>query len=125
MAIVALAVVILALSLVGGLAPRLFAARLTDQQLQDMTGVASGLLLASALLVVIPEGFHIAAEGSGATAVFTDEPVVLGVAVLLGFVCHAVARGSGVRSRRGTRSITTMSRAMGMVMFITRHRRPC
>lgn len=95
MSIVVLAVVILLLSAAGGFAPRLFASRLTDERLQDVTGFASGILLASALLVVIPEGFHVAADGSG-DGLFADEPVVLGAAVLLGFVLMLVLEGLGV-----------------------------
>jgi zinc transporter 9 len=59
--IVLIAVAITVLSLLGGLAPRAFSDRLSSDQLENLTGIASGLLLASALLVVIPEGFHTAA----------------------------------------------------------------
>ena len=61
MATVLIAAVVLALSLIGGYAPRLLASRLNRSRLEDLTGVASGLLLASALLLVIPEGFHVGA----------------------------------------------------------------
>lgn len=60
MAILLLALAITVLSLLGGLAPRAFSGRLSGKQLEVLTGVASGLLLASALMVVIPEGFHTA-----------------------------------------------------------------
>ena len=64
MSIVLLAIAIAVLSLLGGLAPRAFSGRLTGKQLEMLTGIASGLLLASALMVVIPEGFHTAAQPS-------------------------------------------------------------
>ncbi len=91
-----LAVFILILSLAGGFAPRSLAGRLTEQRMHDITAVSSGLLLASALLVVIPEGFHLAAEASGPAEAFTDEPVVLGAAVLAGFVLMLLLEGFGV-----------------------------
>ncbi|MDW3177189.1 MAG: ZIP family metal transporter [Acidimicrobiia bacterium] len=69
MSIVLLAIAILVLTLVGCLAPRALASRLSERQLADMTGIAAGLLLASALLVVIPEGFHTA------SGVHTDHEV--------------------------------------------------
>ena len=96
MSLVGLAAVILILSLAGGLAPRAFADRLTEKLLHDITGVASGLLLASALLVVIPEGFHLAAQASGPGDAFTDDPVVLGAAVLAGFALMLLLEGFGV-----------------------------
>lgn len=62
MSIVILGLVIFVLSLAGGLAPLAFARKMSGRQLETMTGIAAGLLLASALLVVIPEGFHTAVE---------------------------------------------------------------
>ena len=46
----------------GGIAA---ADRLTEDRLQALTGVASGLLLGSALLVVLPEGFHMVTDEDG------------------------------------------------------------
>jgi zinc transporter 9 len=94
--VVLLAVAILVLSLAGGLAPRVFAHRLTDRQLGDITGVASGLLLASALLVVIPEGFHTAAQSAEPGEAFAFAPIVLGLTVLAGFVAMMLLEGFGV-----------------------------
>ncbi len=91
-----LAVAIFLLSFTGGIAPRWLASSWTDERLQDITGVASGLLLASALLVVIPEGFDVAVASSDATSTFTDEPVWLGAAVLAGFVVMLLLEGSGI-----------------------------
>lgn len=96
MSIVGLAAAILVLSLVGGFAPRTLAGRLSEANLHDITGVASGLLLASALLVVIPEGFHLAAQAAGPGDTFTDDPVVLGAAVLTGFALMLLLEGFGV-----------------------------
>jgi zinc transporter 9 len=93
--ILLLAVVILILSLLGGLAPRVFADRLSSSQLEMVTGLASGLLLASAILVVIPEGFHTAAASAGDDT-FVFEPAVLGLAILAGFVAMLLLEGFGV-----------------------------
>lgn len=95
MAILPVIVAILVLSLAGGLAPRLISRRLDEQRLLDITGFASGLLLASALLVVLPEGFHLAAE-SAESGVFRFAPVVLGATILLGFVSMLVLEGLGI-----------------------------
>lgn len=91
-----LALIILAVSLAFGLAPRRLAGRMTESQLADMTGVASGLLLASALLVVVPEGFHTAGEAAEADDAFAFEPAILGGTVLVGFVVMLVLEGFGI-----------------------------
>ncbi len=98
MSTVYVAIAIFALSLLGGLAPRLFSNRLSNRRLEDLTGIASGLLLASALLVVIPEGFHVAAEAASndADEVFIQEPVVLGATVLVGFLMMLLLEGFGI-----------------------------
>jgi zinc transporter 9 len=95
--IVLLAIVILLLSLLGGLAPRAFANRLTERQLGDMTGIAAGLLLASALLVVVPEGFNTAASVTDlADDTFVYPPAVLGLTILAGFAAMLMLEGFGV-----------------------------
>ena len=94
-----IAVIVLVLSLLGGYAPRALAGRLTNTQLEDMTGIASGLLLTSALLLVVPEGFHVAAEAAheaGLDEVFVFAPVTLGFTVLLGFVVMLLLEGFGI-----------------------------
>lgn len=96
MTVVLLAAAILVLSLGGGLAPRTFAHRLTDRQLGDITGIASGLLLGSALLVVLPEGFHTAALSADPGEAFAFAPSVLGLTVLAGFVAMLLLEGFGV-----------------------------
>jgi zinc transporter 9 len=94
-----IAVIVLVLSLLGGYAPRALAGRLTNTRLEDMTGIASGLLLTSALLLVVPEGFHVAAEAAheaGLDEVFVFAPVTLGFTVLLGFVVMLLLEGFGI-----------------------------
>lgn len=56
MTVALIILVVLVLSLAGGLSPRLVSGRLSDRAMHDITGFASGLLLASAFLVVIPRG---------------------------------------------------------------------
>jgi zinc transporter 9 len=96
MTTLAIAAAILVASLGAGLAPRTFAHRLTGRQLEDLTGIASGLLLASALLVVVPEGFHTAAKAASDGEAFVYEPVVLGVAIIAGFALMLLLEGFGV-----------------------------
>jgi len=55
-----LAALTLILALLGGLPPILSKIKENQQTLRRITGIASGILLASALLVVIPEGFELA-----------------------------------------------------------------
>jgi len=86
----------MALSLLAGLGPRLLGRRLTNDQMSDITGIAAGLLLASALLVVIPEGFEVAAATSSSDGGFVYEPLVLGGAVLVGFLTMLLLEGLGV-----------------------------
>jgi zinc transporter 9 len=95
--IVAIAAVILIASLAAGFAPGAFAHRFTSRELEDFTGIASGLLLASALLVVVPEGFHTAAQAAeNGEDAFAYEPTVLGATVLLGFIAMMLLEGFGV-----------------------------
>jgi len=53
----------LVLALIGGLAPIFSGMKANKDSLRKITGVASGILLASAVLVVIPEGFELASGG--------------------------------------------------------------
>ncbi len=53
----------LVLALVGGLAPIFSSIKENHDTMRRITGIASGILLASALLVVIPEGFELATGG--------------------------------------------------------------
>jgi zinc transporter ZupT len=53
----------LVLALIGGLAPIFSGINANRDNLRRITGLASGILLASAVLVVIPEGFELASGG--------------------------------------------------------------
>lgn len=96
MAIPLLMTTILGLSLFGGFAPRLVHGRLDEQRLKDVTAVASGLLLASALLVVVPEGFHLAGETATPGESFAFDPIILGATILAGFAAMMLLEGLGV-----------------------------
>ncbi len=55
-----LAAITLVLALIGGLFPIFSKIKEDPETLKRITGIASGILLASALLVVVPEGFELA-----------------------------------------------------------------
>ena len=88
-----LVLLIVVVSLGPGLLPQVFVNRVSSQGLADLTGFASGLLLVSAFVVVVPEGFHTAAESGGG---FAFDPVVLGLAGLAGFSLLLVLEGWGI-----------------------------
>jgi zinc transporter 9 len=88
-----LSLLIVVVSLGPGLLPQVLVNRISSQRLADLTGLASGLLLVSALVVVVPEGFHAAAAGGGG---FAFDPVVLGLAALAGFSLLLVLEGLGI-----------------------------
>ena len=58
-----LAALTLILALLGGLFPIFSNIKENQETLRRITGIASGILLASALLVVVPEGFELATGG--------------------------------------------------------------
>ena len=60
---VELAALTLILALIGGLFPIFSKIKEDPETLKRITGIASGILLASALLVVVPEGFELATGG--------------------------------------------------------------
>ena len=88
--IFALAAITLILALVGGLVPLFGKMKGKPSQLKMTTGIAAGILLASALMVIIPEGFEIASHGKEL------EPLVLGGAILAGFLMMLILEGSGI-----------------------------
>lgn len=126
MDVIILALILLVLSVAAGLAPRLAVGSDLDRNtLQRITSLASGMLLASALLVVVPEGFALAAEAaeSNQTAeltvaeilaeraqhsdhdnhdhsnhgdLFVYHPAVLGLIVLAGFLMMLTLEGFGI-----------------------------
>ena len=56
------AAIVLAISLICGLPPILSKIKEDANKLKIMTGIAAGIILASALLVVIPEGYELASD---------------------------------------------------------------
>ena len=66
--------------------------QLTEKSLHRLTGIASGLLLSSALLVVLPEGFHMVSRHDG----LAYSPLILGTAVASGFVFMLILEGMGL-----------------------------
>ena len=93
-----LAALTLILALLGGLPPILSKIKENQETLRRITGIASGILLASALLVVIPEGFELA-TGEHEESGEEEEGVgnlLIGGAVLAGFLMMLVLEGSGI-----------------------------
>ena len=93
-----LAALTLILALLGGLPPILSKIKDNQETLRRITGIASGILLASALLVVIPEGFELATgehEESGEEEEGVDN-LLIGGAVLAGFLMMLILEGSGI-----------------------------
>ena len=83
-----LAALTLLVGLVAGGLPILSRLDKREGFLQRLTGIAAGVLIASAMLVVIPEGFHIAEGGA--------EGLALGGAILAGFLFMLVLECSGI-----------------------------
>ena len=93
-----LAALTLILALVGGLFPIFSKIKENPDTLRRITGIASGILLASALLVVVPEGFELATE-EHEEAGHEEEGVgnlLIGGAVLAGFLVMLILEGSGI-----------------------------
>lgn len=83
-----LALLTLVVGLVAGGLPIVSGLAEKQSLLTRLTGVAAGVLIASAMLVVIPEGFHIAEGGV--------EGLALGGAILAGFLFMLVLECSGI-----------------------------
>ena len=66
--------------------------KISEQQnlLNWMTGLAAGILLASALLIAIPEGFELSSGSS-----YSGESLFLGAAILCGFLFMLILEGFG------------------------------
>ena len=94
----------LILALIGGLFPIFSKVKENPETLRRITGIASGILLASALLVVVPEGFELATGeheegGEDEEAGHEEEGVgnlLIGGAVLAGFLMMLILEGSGI-----------------------------
>ncbi|HIG33519.1 MAG TPA: hypothetical protein EYQ11_01370 [Candidatus Poseidoniales archaeon] len=101
-----LAALTLILALIGGLTPILSRIKEDRDILRRITGVASGILLASAILVVIPEGFELAMEEhdegvheeeeTGHEEEEGLEGLIIGGAILAGFMMMLMLEGSGI-----------------------------
>ena len=101
-----LAALTLILAIIGGLAPILSRIKEDRDILRRITGVASGILLASAILVVIPEGFELAMEEhdegvheeeeTGHEEEEGLEGLIIGGAILAGFMMMLMLEGSGI-----------------------------
>ena len=99
-----LAALTLILALVGGLFPIFSKIKENPDTLRRITGIASGILLASALLVVVPEGFELATEeheeAEHEEEVEHEEErvgnLLIGGAVLAGFLVMLILEGSGI-----------------------------
>jgi len=101
-----LAALTLILALIGGLAPILSRIKEDRDILRRITGVASGILLASAILVVIPEGFELAMEEhdkgvheeeeAGHEEEEGLEGLIIGGAILAGFMMMLILEGLGI-----------------------------
>ncbi|MGY8745900.1 MAG: ZIP family metal transporter [Candidatus Poseidoniales archaeon] len=80
----------LAIALLCGLWPVFSKIKEDANKLKTLTGIASGIIIASAMLVVIPEGYELAnSEGR-------MEALLLGGALLGGFVLMLILEGSGI-----------------------------
>ncbi len=98
------AVATLAIALTAGLAPIFSKAGDSPERLRMITAIASGILLASAMFVVIPEGFELATEeheedGEEEEVGHEEEGfgnLLIGGAVLAGFLMMLILEGSGI-----------------------------
>ncbi len=97
------AVATLAIALAAGLAPIFSKTGDSPESLRMITAIASGVLLASAMFAVIPEGFELATEeheeDSEEEAGHEEEGfgnLIIGGAVLAGFLMMLILEGSGI-----------------------------
>ena len=103
-----LAALTLILALIGGLFPIFSKIKENPETLRRITGIASGILLASALLIVVPEGFELATgehedheeEGHEEEEAGHEEEelgnLLIGGAILAGFLMMLILEGSGI-----------------------------
>ena len=85
----AYAAAVLIIALIGGLLPIFSKMKDDPERLKQITGIAAGIIIASAMLVVIPEGFDLVSESN-------TEPLFYGGAVLAGFLLMLILEGSGI-----------------------------
>jgi zinc transporter 9 len=91
----------LAFGLLGGLYPVFSKVKENPDRLKMITAIAAGILLASAMLVIIPEGILLASseeEHSGEEGADEEhaEELFLGGAILAGFLFMLILEGSGI-----------------------------
>ena len=91
----------LAFGLLGGLYPVFSKVKENPDRLKMITAIAAGILLASAMLVIIPEGIKLASseeEHSGEEGADEEhaEELFLGGAILAGFLFMLILEGSGI-----------------------------
>ena len=88
----------LVFGLVGGMLPILTQSKENVSKLKMLTGIASGIIIASAMLVVIPEGFELAGEGheEGGHEEAALGHLAMGGAILAGFALMLILEGSGI-----------------------------
>lgn len=96
MSLIVLSAVIFTISLGLSLGGARAAVALSSDNLQRLTSISSGLLLVSAILVVLPEGFHMVAAASSGSNSFAYRPLVLGAVVLAGFLFMLVLEALGL-----------------------------
>lgn len=89
--------------LVGGLLPVLSKVKDNPNRLKMLTGIAAGIIIASAMLVVIPEGYELASsDGHDSHEEVQEEEdehadgLLLGGAILAGFTLMLILEGSGI-----------------------------
>ena len=103
-----LAALTLILALIGSLFPIFSKIKENPETLRRITGISSGILLASALLVVVPEGFELATgeheeheeEGHEEEEAGHEEEelgnLLIGGAILAGLLMMLILEGSGI-----------------------------
>lgn len=85
----------LSIALLAGAIPMWRRVREQENLLRRLTGIAAGILLASALLVVIPEGFEAALHGDEDAHDEAGLAAFAGLALLLGFLCMMALEAYG------------------------------
>jgi zinc transporter 9 len=87
----------LVVALIGGLIP-IWSNKNEDlDKLKILTGIAAGVIIGSAMLVVIPEGFELTtSENHEEMGESHIESLILGGAILSGFVMMLILEGSGI-----------------------------
>ena len=91
----------LVFGLLGGLFPIFSKVKENADRLKMITAIAAGILLASAMLVVIPEGIELASSEEGhsgeeGTEEEYSDGLFLGGAILAGFIFMLILEGSGI-----------------------------